>query len=135
MTLFEFMPSLWIILAFIFFVYYFLSDVRLFLIGCGGALTALCPALLGVRIFTQTAAFFVYIGAVCAACFIKRRSGRPARLREATALSKIDCRGGYILYKGRVRRAYPRDMLYEYSPGDVLAVKETSNGVLCAYRI
>ena len=113
MTLFEFMPALWAILSFLFFAVYFLTDMRLFLLGCGGALFALCPALLGGGIFLQTDSAF----------------------RDAIALTAIDRRGGYILYKGRVRRAYPRDILYEYRLGDVLAVTELSNGTLCAYRI
>jgi hypothetical protein len=135
MTLFEFMPALWAILSFLFFAVYFLTDMRLFLLGCGGALFALCPALLGGGIFLQTVLFFAYIALVYAACFLKRLLEVDSAFRDAIALSAIDRRGGYILYKGRVRRAYPRDILYEYRLGDVLAVTELSNGTLCAYRI
>ena len=135
MTLFELMPALWVILSFVFFAVYFLSDMRLFLAGCGASLIALCPALLGGGIFLQTVLFFSYIAAVYALCFLKKLFIKTSRYRDAIALSKIDNRGGYILYKGRVRRAYPRDILYEYRLGDVLTVTELSNGALCAYRI
>ena len=135
MTLFEFMPALWTIFVFIFFVIYFLFDMRLFLVGCGGALLALCPSLLGAAIFIQTAVFFIYVCLVYGVCLIKRLRVKKADPGRAIALTKIDRRGGYILYKGRVRRAYPRDRLYEYVPGDVLAVTELSNGALFAYRI
>ena len=129
------MPALWVILSFLFFAVYFLSDMRLFLTGCGGALFALCPALLGGGIFLQTVLFFAYIAAVYAACLFKRLFTKSSGMRGAVALTAIDRRGGYILYKGRVRRAYPRDILYKYRLGDVLAVTELSNGALCAYRI
>ena len=135
MTLFEFMPALWVILSFIFFAVYFLSDMRLFFTACGGALFALCPALLGGGIFLQTVLFFAYIVFVYAACLLKRLIDVDAGFRDAIALTAIDRRGGYILYKGRVRRAYPRDILYEYRLGDVLTVAELPNGALCAYRI
>ena len=135
MTLFEFMPALWVILSFLFFAVYFLTDMRLFLLGCGGALFALCPALLGGGIFLQTVLFFAYIALVYTACLIKKLCGYVSGFREAIALTAIDRRGGYILYKGHVRRAYPRDILYEYRLGDVLTVTELSNGMLCAYRI
>ena len=135
MTLFDFMPSLWLIFAFIFFAVYFLSEMRLFLIGCGGALLALCPSLSGRGIFIQTVLFFSYILCVYGACFIRRLFSDASYFRGAAALTAIDSNGGYILYKGRVRRAYPRDRLYEYAPGDVLAVTELSNGALIAYRI
>ena len=135
MTLFEIMPAVWTVFAFVFFVIYFMSDIRLYLAGCGGALFALCPSLLGRGIFLQTVLFFSYIAFVYALCFIKKLFAKNSCCRGAIALSKINGRGGYILYKGRVRRAYTRDCLYEYNTGDVLTVTELSNGALCAYRI
>lgn len=135
MTLFELMPSVWLILAFVFFAVYFLFDVRLFLIGCGGSLLSLCPALLGAGIFLQTSLFFLYIAFVYALCLIKRLFTGSSAFRGAIAVTRIDCRGGYILYKGRIRRAYPRDRLYEYRLGDVLTVTAMPDGSLCAYRI
>ena len=135
MTLFDLMPSLWLVFAFIFFAVYFLSGMRLFLTGCGGALLALCPSLLGRGIFMQTVLFFSYMAFVYCACLIKRMLPGRSCFRGAAALTSIDCNGGYILYKGRVCRAYPHDRLFEYVTGDALAVAELSNGTLCAYRI
>ena len=135
MTLFDFMPTLWIILAFLFFAVYFLSGMRLFLTGCGAALLALCPALTGAGIFIQAVLFFAYIGGVYCACLLKSKCIRSRVRREAIALTAIDRRGGYILYKGRVCRAYPKSRFHKYRLGDVLYVKELSNGSLRACRI
>lgn len=132
MTLFDVMPALWIVFAFVFFGVCLLSDLRVFLIGCGGALFAFCPSALGAGIFLQILSFFFYIGAVYAALLLKR--GGEKR-RYAIALTRIDNNGGFIMYRGKVRRAYPRDSLYEYGTGDVLSVVKLSDGTLCAYRI
>lgn len=135
MTLYEFMPSLWVGLAFLFFAVFFLSDSRLFLTGCGGALTALCPSLFGVGIFVQAAVFFAYITLVYAACLLKRLFCGGLTVRKAIVLTETDKNGGYILYKGKVLRAYPRDRLYKYHRGDVITAPDTERKTFNAYRI
>lgn len=133
MTLFDLMPSVWLILAFVFSCFYFLSGRLCFLYGAGGAFFALCPAVLSFHIYVQTFSFFAYMVAVFAAARIAK-TGKRQRC-GAVALTKIDADGGYILYKGSVRNAYCRDPLAVYRTGDVLQVTLCSDGILRADRI
>lgn len=134
MTLHDLMPAVFLSLAFIFFIVYALSRVRLMLVGCGASFFALCPSLLDLPVFVSVGAYFLYIGFVYAAISISRHVSDVPET-NAIMLNKTDNNGGYILYKGEVRRAVPRDSLYEYALGDVLTVIVLSNGTLCAYRL
>ncbi len=133
MTLFDLMPSVWLILAFSFLISYFISDRRVFLYGCGGAFFALCPAVLCFRIYVQCACFFAYLITVSAAAGIAAL--KSDRSSYAVALTRIDSRGGFILYKGEVRSAYARDGFSVFRTGDVLKAELCSNGLIRADRI
>ena len=133
MTLFDLMPSVWLILAFSFLLSYFISDRRIFLYGCGGAFFALCPSVLCFRIYVQCACFFAYLIATAAASGIA--AAKKDRASYAVALTRIDSRGGLILYKGAVCSAYPRDEFSVFRIGDVLKAELCSNGLVRADRI
>ena len=133
MTLFDLMPALWLSLAFLFSCAYFISGSRCFLYGSGGAFFALGSAVLCLHIYVQTVLFFGYMLSVLALSRIV--SAKKPKPDGAVALTKIDCDGGYILYKGTVRRAYSRDPFFTYEIGDVLEVTLMSDGTLRADRI
>ena len=134
MTLHDVMPAAFVCLVFVFFALYVLSRMRLMLIGCGGACFAFAFAALDLPVHIQAAAFFIYVALIYCAIFVSRRV--PERTGpNGIALTKTDGDGGYILYRGTVRRACPRDTLYEYSLGDVLYVIVLPDGSLCAYRL
>ncbi len=134
MTLHDLMPAIFLSLAFVFFVIYVLSRMRLMLTGCGASFAALCPALLGLPVFADAITFFIYTGAVCGAAYLCKREKKEETC-NAIALTRTDARGGYILCGGRIHRACPRDSLYEYALGDVLNVITLPDGTLCAYRV
>ena len=134
MTLHAFLPSLFLIFAVLFFFIFALSRLRLYLLGCGASFFAFCPAALGLPVAVSVSAFFIYLFVVWLAALIASHI-KDFTSPKAIALSKTDKNGGYILYRGEVRRAYPRDCLYEYSTGDVFNVILLSDGTLCAYRL
>lgn len=133
MTLFDLMPSLWLTLAFVFLILNLFCERRVFLYGAGGAFFALCPAVLCLRIYVQCSFFFAYMITVFAVSRIARLKNE--RKTGAIALTKIDADGGYILYKGGVRNAYPRDPLFVCGIGDVLETELSSDGIIRAYRL
>ena len=133
MTLFDLMPSIWLTLAFTLLLSYFISGRRVFLCGCGGAFFALCPAVFCLRIYVLISLFFAYLAVVFTASRINAL--KNDRFSYAVALTKIDADGGFILYKGSVRRAYTRDGLAVYRIGDVLRTELCSNGIIRADRI
>ena len=133
MTFYELLPALFLIFAFAFFCVYTCLRLSVFLAGCGGCLTALCPALAGCRIRVCVAVFFAYIAAVYAGRLIRILCGRRAE-RLAVVTSGTDSRKGRVLYGGRVYPAYSRDALYVYKEGEVLRVREMPDGTLCGYR-
>ena len=132
MTLFDLMPTLWLLLAFVLLCVYFLSGHRVFLYGCGGAFFALCPAVLCLRIFVQTAFFFIYMISVLAA---SRISSHRKKHRYAVALTRIDSKGGYILCGGKVKSAYTRDRYAVYRTGDVFETVLCSDGTVRVDRV
>ncbi|MBO4422947.1 MAG: hypothetical protein J5879_05880 [Clostridia bacterium] len=134
MTLYDIMPSVLFLLCITFFLVSVLFRCRLFSAGGGAALFSFLLSLTGCGIFWQAASFFAYLLAVSAAYAVSRASA-PKTARGAVAVTRIDSRGGSVLYKGRLYPAYPRDGLYVYRLGDVFKVKETSDGTLFAYRI
>ena len=134
MTLHDVMPAAFVCLVFVFFALYVLSRMRLMLIGCGASCFAFAFAALDLPVYIQTAAFFLYVVIVYTAVFVSRRASERIE-PNGIALTRTDGDGGYILYRGVVRRACTRDTLYEYSLGDVLYVIELPDGSLCAYRL
>ena len=133
MTLFDLMPTVWLSLAFIFLCAYFGFGSRCFLYGSGGAFFALGSAVLCLHIYVQTVFFFGYMLSVLALSRIV--CAQKPKPDGAVALTKIDGDGGYILYKGGVRRAYSRDPFFVCETGDVLEVTVGSDGAVIADRI
>ncbi len=134
MTLHDVMPAAFICLSFVFFVLYALSRMRLMLIGCGASCFAFAFSVLDLPVYIQAAAFFSYVLCVYGVIFVTRRAADRVE-PNGIALTKTDRDGGYIMYMGEVRRARPRDTLYDYALGDVLYVVTLPDGSLCAYRL
>ena len=132
-TLYDIMPSLWTALSFLFIAAYLCSGSRLMLLGGGASLSAFSPSVLGAPIRLQCAAFFGYCLLVSAACFIKR--GRPEERGLAVAVTDIDGEGGYAGYRGSVVPVRCAGPLCACRRGDVLSVKEASDGTLFADRL
>ena len=132
-TLYDIMPSLWTALSFFFIAAYLCSRSRLMLLGGGASLSAFSPSVLGAPIRVQCAVFFGYCLLVSVACFIKR--GRPEGSGLAVAVTDIDEGGGYAGYKGSVVAVRCAGPLCACRRGDVLAVREASDGTLFADRL
>ena len=121
MTLFEAMPSLWVILTAASLFIHAVTGSRLFLLCCGGGFAAFAPAALGAGIKVQAAVFGVYCVAVGALCLSRRKiPDKPAS--EGAALTDINGGGGAILWRGRAVRAVCADPFVSFAKGEVLTV-------------
>ena len=115
------MPALWFLLSFSFFAVYLFSRVRVFLLGCGGAVLAFAPSVTGAHIRVQTALFFAYCAAVAVGCLIRRHT--PEKERLGVAVTDIDRSGGFVLFRGKIIKARTRDPYARFTRGQLLSVR------------
>ncbi len=119
MTVFEFMPTLWLCSAFIFFVFLTVFGVDNAAVGLSSCLASLFASLLSLPMSVQCGIFFIWSGIILL-------MSRPSKKKTntAVAVSKIDRFGGIIKYHGKCREAYARDATHEYMSGDIIKVRD-----------
>lgn len=131
MTVFDIMPSLWLICAFLMLLFYLLLDIDLAAYTMSSCLLCLASSLLTLPIRVQSGVFFSSLLLFIAADIISNH--RKEQTVMALAVTDITSDGGYVRINGQIVKAYSRDRFIRYRAGEVFTLKKhgKNNFLIC----
>ena len=127
MTLFDIMPSFWLISAFCFFLFYLICNVDLSLCAVCSCLFSFAFSLINLPMYIQCFSFIGICFSVYGASVISRKRKRREK-HIFCAVSRINSDGGLAKHHGQIFEVYSRDKYIHYNAGEIFTAKK-SNGV------
>ena len=140
MVLFSCMPAIWFLSCFLFFCVYFLGDSLFFLSVSIASLPPFVLAVLGERMYLQSALFILALIVLRMIGWLAKRAGRRGTIRaskkRAVVLRCVDRHGGMVLYEDHIYSVCTRDENLSYDPGVVFLVYDhpEKTGIPLFYR-
>lgn len=127
MTVFDLMPSIWLLSSFIFLLFYLLCDIDPAVCCMSTCLICLAASLTGAFVRLQCTVFFALLSVLLIVYLYSSRKRRSHARLLAIAVTDILPSGGYVRINGKTSKAYCRDCCVRYRKGQVFTL-ETCKG-------
>lgn len=125
MSVFELMPSFWLLTSVFFFVFLAFFSIRHSAAFLSASLLAMLLSMFAFPMHAQIFVFFFQVLSLCIAdLFIKPKKA----MHYCVSVTDIDSEGGIVKYKGRYIRAYCRDSSHRYERGCSFRLQADGNG-------
>ena len=125
MTIFDIMPSLWLVSAVLFSLFSLFYNSTLSLCALSASLFAFAFSLLSLPIYLQCFSFIMICFSLFILSFFTRKINRDKK-HIFCAVSTIDTSGGFAKHHGKIFSVYSRDEYIRYRCGEVFKGKKSN---------
>ncbi len=129
MTLFDIMPSLWLVSALLFSLFSLFSGGTLSLCALSASLFSFAFSLLSLPIYIQCFSFIIICFSLFIISLITRKT-KHVKKHIFCAVSDIDTTGGFAKHHGKIFPVYSRDEYIRYRRGEVFDGKKSNGGYI-----
>ncbi len=127
MTLFDIMPSLWLLASFLFFIFYLSCEFDFALCCVSASLFSFAFSLISLPMYIQCFSFIGICFILFLLCRISQRTKRTDKC-VFCAVGRITADGGFAKHHGKIFEVYSRDKYIQYTAGTVFTARKSSDG-------